>query len=173
MIFRSKINSIQHDYTTNEYALILRIPKTSIEAADSLKDKDIEVEVKKYSPKRTQQANRLLWKCLGIFADAIGVDNWAAYLYMLKRYGQFTQIEISKEAYETFKQYYRACEIIGETETRYIVNCYYGSHEYSTKDFSRLINGVIDEMNEMGLHLPMTEEELERSLALWGKSHPL
>lgn len=172
MIFKSRLNNIQHDYITGQYVVSFQIPKASIEAVNSLKDVDVEVEVKKYSPKRTQQANRLLWKCLGLFADAIGVDNWSAYLYMLKRYGQFTTIEIKKEAYETFKQYYRACDVVGETEETYIVNCYFGSHEYSVKDFSRLINGVIDEMNELGVHLPMTQEELERSLALWGKSHP-
>lgn len=148
------------------------IPKTSLKGSDSLIQTDVEVEVRKYSPKRTQGANRLLWKCLGIFAEAIGTDNWSAYLYMLKRYGQFTTVEILKEAYETFKSYYRACEIVGETDERYIVNCYYGSHEYSVKDFRRLIDGVMDEMRELGLHLPMTDEEMERSLALWSKSHP-
>lgn len=171
MIFRSRIKNIQQDYKTGEWLLTLTIPKMSLSSAESLIQTDIEVEAIKYSPKRTQAANRLLWKCIGIFADAIGTDNWSAYLYMLKRYGQFTNIEIKKEAFETFKSYYRACEIVGETDERYIVNCYYGSHEYSVKDFTRLINGVMDEMRDLGLHLPMTDEELQRSLKVWGKSH--
>lgn len=172
MIFRSQIQRIEHDYATGDYNVVCRIPKALLTEAESLMQTDVEIEVKKYSPKRSKDANRLLWKCLGIFAEAIGIDNWSAYLYMLKRYGQFTTIEIKQEAYEKFKEYYRACDIVGETDDTYIVNCYFGSHEYSVKDFSRLINGVIDEMHEMGLSLPMTEEEMKRSLEIWAKSHP-
>lgn len=172
MIFRSKIKNIQQDYATGEWLITMTIPKTSLKGADSLVESELEVEAIKYSPKRTQGANRLLWKCIGVFAEAIGADNWSTYLYMLRRYGQFTTIEIIKEAYDKFKEYYRATDIVGETEDKYIVNCYYGSHDYSVKDFTRLINGVQDEMNELGLHLPMSDEELERSMALWAKSHP-
>lgn len=172
MIFNGQIRNITTDFRSGESQITFSIPKASLEAANSLVEKPLEIEANIYSPKRTRQANRLFWKCIQLFADALSIDNWEAYMYMLKRYGVFTSITIRKDAYEDFKRFYRETEIIGEDGDRYVVNCYHGSHEYNVHEFSRLINGVKDEMHELGIHLPMTDEELERSLKLWGRSHP-
>lgn len=43
----------------------------------------------------------------------------------------------------------------------YIVNCYVGSHEYNTKEFSILLNGVIEDMKAVGLTPPPSREMRE------------
>lgn len=40
----------------------------------------------------------------------------------------------------------------------YLVNCYIGSHEYNTKEFSILLNGVIEDMKAVGLTPPPSRE---------------
>jgi hypothetical protein len=47
--------------------------------------------------------------------------------------------------------------------------CYFGSSTYDSKEFSILLNGVISEMEEMGLATPKSEE-VERMLIQWEKS---
>ena len=44
--------------------------------------------------------------------------------------------------------------------------CYYGSSTYDTKQFSALLDGVISEMQEIGLEMP-TSEEMRHCLEEW------
>ena len=44
--------------------------------------------------------------------------------------------------------------------------CYYGSSTYDTKQFSALLDGVISEMQEIGLE-PPTSEEMRHCLEEW------
>jgi hypothetical protein len=48
--------------------------------------------------------------------------------------------------------------------------CYFGSSTYDTKEFSTLLDGVISEMQEMGLEVPVTAD-MERALEMWEKQN--
>ena len=48
--------------------------------------------------------------------------------------------------------------------------CYYGSSTYDTKEFSVLLDGVIEDMKDLGLQPPMTRE-IQAALAEWEKTH--
>lgn len=122
--------------------------------------------------KRSLNANALLWKCLEKIADALHTDKWEVYLLMLKRYGRFTYAVVPDGAVERMKEMWRELEVIGEVDVNgrkaTQILCYYGSHTYDTKEFSRLLDGVISEMQEMGIPTPM-QEDLDRALQNWEK----
>ena len=44
--------------------------------------------------------------------------------------------------------------------------CYFGSSTYNSKEFSDLLNGVVSEMEEMGLQPPPTREIVQALKAL-------
>ena len=130
-------------------------------------DREKLFEVKPYRKKRSLNANNLLWKCIGDIASEMRMDKWEVYLMMLKRYGKFTYICVLPEAVDSVKKQWRECEEIGELDvngTRAVqMLCYFGSSTYDTKEFSVLLDGVISEMQEMGLDTPI-DEEIRRAL---------
>lgn len=124
----------------------------------------------KWHKKRSLDANALLWKCLGDIAASLGADKWQIYLMMLKRYGKYTYVCVRPEAVEMVKRQWRETEEVGKVEINgqeaVQLLCYYGSSTYDTKQFSTLLDGVISEMQEMGLETPASEE-MRRSLEEW------
>lgn len=143
------------------------------QAYEELKDcKKLSLEIKRYRRKRSLDANGLLWHCLDEIAKHIHTDKWSVYLKMLRRYGVFTYIVVKKSAVEKMMEQWRECEIVGEIdingESAVQLLCYFGSSTYDTSEFSRLLDGVISEMKEMGIQTP-TSKEMRRSLDEWGK----
>ena len=136
-------------------------------------DRDKLFEVKEHKEKRSLNANGLLWKCLGEMAEALHTDKWQVYLKMLKRYGKYTYICVKPHVVEAVKKQWRECEEVGEIDINgqkaVQLLCYFGSSTYNTKEFSVLLDGVISEMQELGLETPMSEDmqralkQLERS----------
>lgn len=135
-------------------------------------DKDVRLKAVKWREKRSLNANALLWQCIDKIADALHTDKWEVYLLMLKRYGKFTYVIVPDGAVEKMKTMWRELEVIGEVDVNgrkaTQILCYYGSHTYDTKEFSRLLDGVISEMQEMGIPTPM-QEDMDRALRNWEK----
>jgi len=135
-------------------------------------DQDAVWDVKKHSERRSLSANGLLWHCLDEIAKAIHTDKWDVYLMMLKRYGVFTYGVFRENKIEHIKKMWRETEVVGEVDVNgekgIQMLLYFGSSTYNTEEFSRLLNGVISEMEQMELPTP-AEEETRRLLEEWGK----
>lgn len=127
-------------------------------------------DVKEHKDKRSNNANRLLWACLGRIAKALKTDSWSVYMQMLKRYGTFTYICVKPSAVEGVKKQWRECEEIGELTIKgkkaVQLLCYYGSSTYNTQEFSEFLESVMSEMEEMNIPTPR-QEEVERALKQW------
>ena len=141
---------------------------------DELRTDLLDITAQKHRRKRSLNANALLWKCIGDIAAAIGADKWEVYLKMLKRYGAYTYVCVKPGAVEMLKRQWRECEEVGLVkvgeQTAVQMLCYYGSSTYDTKQFSRLLDGVISEMEEIGIETP-TSERMRRCLEQWEKDH--
>lgn len=122
-------------------------------------------DIEEHKERRSLNANALLWKCLGDIANAIHSDKWTVYLQMLKRYGTYTYICVKPEAVEGIKKQWREVEEVGRGLMNGVESvqllCYFGSSTMNTSEFSRLLDGVISELEEMGLPSP-GQEELDR-----------
>jgi len=139
------------------------------EDLQELTDKELSIILKKYTKRRSLDANALLWAVLGELAAALHTDKWELYLLMLKRYGKYTYVTLKPEAVEDFKQMYRECEIVGEADDRVCLICYIGSSTYSKDEFSRLLDGVISEAKEVGLKLKASTE-IEELYTQWQRA---
>ena len=136
-------------------------------------DSTKEWDLSEHKEKRSLDANGLLWACLQEIAQAIRSDKWSVYLQMLKRYGKYDYVIVKKKAVEAMKKQWRELEEVGEIdihgESAVQLLCYYGSSTYDTKEFSRLLTGVIDEMREMGL-TPPPDRQTQELLKKWKAS---
>lgn len=162
------------DVTTDFISKKMRVTfeLDSIVDPQEIQGKDLRLTAKIWRNKRSLDANGLLWVCLDKIASALNTDKWEVYLLMLKRYGKFTYVLLKPNAVEYTKSIWRESEVVGEIdvngEKAVQMLCYFGSSSYDTKEFSRLLDGVISEMKEMGLDTP-AQEEMDRMLAEWGK----
>lgn len=142
---------------------------------EQFKDKDLDIEIKVHRNKRTLEANKRLWATLKDWADAIqptmpGMTDWDLYIEEVSRYGVLVDtVDVFEEAYPMLQELYRATKIvevkyasvtsgydaagypINEDKKVYTVNCYLGSSQYDTKQFSILLQGVIDDMEAQGI----------------------
>lgn len=134
-------------------------------------DREKQFEVKEYHPKRSLNANAYAWALITKISDAVRKNKDEVYLEMLKAYGQSELVsvrsEINVSAY--FKYYEKAgTSKLGEKNfTHYRI--YKGSSEYDTLEMSILIDGIVQEAENLGIQT-LTPAELERLKSLWNQS---
>lgn len=176
MEFTGKVAGVGKDYLTNKWQITFTVnEEEALSGVEELnKSERLTVKAHPYRKRRSKDANALLWACLGDLARAHRTDNWSMYLAMLRDYGKCTYICVRPEVVEAVKAQWRECEEQGviyiNGEKAIQLRCYFGSSTYNTAEFSALLDGVIYEMKEAGLAIPL-REDVERSLDLWSKNH--
>lgn len=147
--------------------------KVDIDKLAEMRNELVDVYITKYHERRSLDANKLLWACLGEIASALGADKWDIYMMMLKRYGKFTYVLVPNSAVDVLRGSWRASEVIGTVDvngresTQLLL--YYGSSMMNTKEFSTLLEGVFSEMKDIGLTPPPSRKMREALAALEGK----
>ena len=173
MNFTGNVTGVTKDWKTGAYNLSFSVNEgeSALIELESLQSAEkLEIDVKQYRKKRSRDANGMLWACLGEIAVATRADKWDIYLLMLKRYGKFTYVCVKPEAVEDLKRQWRETEVVGDItingKKAVQVLCYFGSSTYNTKEFSVLLDGVISEMQDLGLQ-PPPSQEMKRALEIW------
>lgn len=137
-----------------------------------LNGKVLQVQINVKRKKRSLDANAYLWVLLGELARVLHTDKDELYLQMLERYGVYTHIVVKPQAVEKVKAEWKAVRELGPVtingQTGIQLQCYFGSHTYDSKEFSRLLDGVIDECRALGLET-RSDAELDRMLEEWGR----
>ena len=174
MEFTGQITNVNRDFSTGKVNITFSVNENSALAEiDSLMGcEKLSVKAAKYRKSRSLDANKMLWACIGEIADALHADKWEVYLRLLRRYGQYTYICVKPRVVESVKEQWRESEIIGEVEIggekAVQMLCYFGSHTYNTLEFSKLLDGTLEEMKELGLSIPPSED-MRRALEAWQK----
>ena len=143
---------------------------------ESLKDKRLRIKITQDRKHRSLDANALLWHCIGKIAKSFFPprDKWDIYLDELRKYGKYTYILMDEKAVESFKQMWRETEVVGKVDVngRKAIQLlyYYGSSTYNTKEFSVLLDGVIEDMKDLGLQPPIPRD-IRSALEEWEKQH--
>ena len=154
--------------------------ESTLEALDKLKEKDLVLEVKKYSNKRSLNANAYFWKLCDMIAQALGTTKDEIYLLQLSRYGFWLDKEVIKEAIPEIKEMFRLVEVFDDEWIDYqiddkgniqqvpmqTIRCYIGSSHYSKREMGRLIDGTVQDAKELGIDT-WTPDEIARVLAEW------
>ena len=166
-----EICAIGMDYKTRKATVTLTLDCDPADL-EQLQDMGLDVKLKKHREHRSLDANGMLWGCLKDIAEATQTDKWQVYLDMLKHYGQFTYVLVKPTAVDRMKQIWRETEVVGEIDVHgnksVQLLCYYGSSMYDTKEFSILLDGVLREMENLGLPKPPSKE-MQRLLEEWKK----
>ena len=113
-------------------------------------------ECNKSKRKRTLTQNSYYWALLSELAGALGLSNDELHFQLLKRYSTpqpfvtFKNVDVSK-----FMRYY---EKRAENDRCISYLFYTPSSEMDTKEFKRLLDGLISECQEVGINTLSAEE---------------
>ena len=113
-------------------------------------------ECNKAKRKRTLTQNSYYWALLSELAGALGLSNDELHFQLLKRYSTpqpfvtFKNVDVSK-----FMRYY---EKRAENDRCISYLFYTPSSEMDTKEFKRLLDGLISECQEVGINTLNAEE---------------
>ncbi|MBO6233228.1 MAG: hypothetical protein J6N78_04135 [Clostridia bacterium] len=171
------IEDISIDYKTRKSKISLLLDTKEIEIVEQLKNENkLNIELKKYRKSRSLNANNYFWKILQELCELAEIETIEEYKRRVKELGIFRRFRIEKENIKTFEKMWTAqgiawfCEIadteyIGDTEFK-IINAYYGSSSFNSKQMSRLIDGVVQDCKPYGIETK-TPEEIESLLRSW------
>lgn len=182
---RATVKDISVDYKTRKTRCILETD-ASPSVLEQLIGKDLTVELKEYRKKRTIDANSYYWVLLGKLADKMNEAKPLVHNLLLRRYGQLETMDgkvmpvVLPDTDETGKK----CDLsetfhlkpthevrLGKDQRIYrtwlILK---GSHDLNTAEFSKLLNGLVDECKEQGIET-MTPDEIRRMMEAYGKHH--
>ena len=133
-------------------------------------DKVKSVEIKHYKEKRSLDANAYLWVILNEMAKKLTSTDEEIYIEMLKRYGAKDYIAAPKESEDILKRVYKIVEPIKDCTINSTQAVTYrlirGSSTYDTLEFSKLLDGVVSEAQELGIDT-MTPEQRQKLIDEW------
>lgn len=173
------LQDISIDYKTNKPKITLLLEqRESISSLEEIKEDKLSIEIKKYRKKRSLDANKYFWKLLQEICELQEIDTIEEYKKRVKELGIFRQFKIMTEDVKTFEKIWTDrgiawfCEIadtdyIGNTEFK-IINAYYGSSSFNSKQMSRLIDNLVQDCQAVGIETK-TPNEIKALLESWGK----
>lgn len=130
-------------------------------------------EITKARKKRSNAANNLCWELCTRIGQLINEPTNDVYRKAVRDYGVKELYSMPRGGYERFKREWREkgiawfCELWDDNGGATVdVAVYYGSSSYDTAEMSRLINGIMQEAQQLGIET-MPKEELESLLNSW------
>ena len=172
-----KISDINIGFLDDRTKLTLEINEKNdlCTGYDELKDCDkLSIEIKPYRKKRSLDANSYMWVLCDKLAEKIGCTKLDVYRQHILNAGVSRQAIIDENAVDTLAHIWRmtgigwlAERVDGAGDPGYVlVNLYYGSSTYNTKQMARLLDSVIEDCKEQGIQTE-TPDEIAKMKALW------
>lgn len=119
-------------------------------------------EIKEKKQRRSLTQNAYYWVLLHQLASVMRLDNDSCHFLMLQRYGVYEVVSIQSGInLKGFFKYYEEIgkgTVNGKEFTHYKI--YKRSSQMDSKEFSELLNGLVDECEEQGI-VTLTKSELE------------
>lgn len=149
--------------------LILTLPEVSSDVRQFIyKFKPGKFEIKKLVEKRTNSANSYAWVLCDKIAQAVGITKEQVYRRAVTEVGVYDQLHVGAEELDHFKRIWEGqglgyqVQEVGRNPAYVIINAYYGSHSYNSREMARLIENLTQDA--MALDIETKSEEEVRSL---------
>lgn len=141
---------------------------------DSLKDKELRIDIKKWSEKRSLDANAYCWVLCTAIAGKLKTSKDEVYEEMIQRYapydkdddGYITVTMIERIPVSKLGGHWR---LINKKDGFNIYMKLVGSSEMDTAQMATFLDGVVSEAQELGIQTE-TPDEIERLKSLWNQS---
>lgn len=185
MEFIGRFKDVSKDFFSNRLQILFDAESINLEEINGLKDEEkLRITVKKYRKKRSLDANSFYWLLVGKVADAMRISKPHCHNLMLRRYGQ-VEFFGGKIAYAMLPDNDETTSRMEQMEESHFAptarlklgtdginyrawKLLKPSHRYDSREFSILIDGIVDEAKALGIET-LPREEIERMMTEYGK----
>lgn len=161
-----------------EYVVTFRVTTDPRKELEKLNDVDLDIIAKKHRNKRSLDANAFCWALCSDIGKALHppVPKEEIYVKSIKDLGRFYPVLVKETAVEEFQRRWRTkgegwfAEKRSESKEHagwYWVYAYYGSSTYDSKEMSILIDGLVQEAEDMDIQIPLGKKDIERLKEDW------
>ena len=146
---------------------------------DTLNGADVNIEMKKYNPHRSKDANALCWALCSDIGKAIHppIDKLDVYRMAIRAVGVYMELTVKTWDIDTIRERWSThgdgwfVDVMDDAGIgRKTVHLYFGSSTYTVSEMRILLDWLVDQAEQMGIVPRMSREEEERALAQWGKA---
>lgn len=178
MEIKGRLLSANNDVLTGKVHITFAVDKYALSSIESLKDIDLRIIAKKWCDSRSKDANAYFHVLVGKLADTLNISKIACKNMMIARYGQpdylpnqtpiviKTNIPPEQMIEQEFLHTNPCRSEIQNGEEIVFYKVYRASHTLDSKEFSILLNGVVEECKEQGIET-IPPRELEELLKKW------
>lgn len=139
-----------------------------------LEGKDVTIEIKKYSKRRSLDANGYAWVLIDKIAEKTGEKKTDVYRQAIREIGGVSDVVcVTDKAVDRLREGWAKNGIGWQTDTlkSKVPGCtnvilYYGSSVYDSKQMAQLIDSLIQEAEGLGIPT-ITDKEAEKLLGTW------
>ena len=144
---------------------------------DTLKGKDVDIDIKKHSEGRSRDANAKCWALCSDIGRAMNPPESKDEIYRkaIRAVGIYTEVILYLWDVKTVKRRWQShgvgwfVDIVDDAGTgRKQVRLYYGSSTYTVDEMRKLIDWLIDQCEQMEIPVRMSKKEEEELLERWG-----
>ena len=171
-----RITDLNIDFDTSKPKITVLLDTKNKELVEELKnDGKLNIELKKYRKKRSNDANAYAWVLLGELQNTLNIPKEEIYRDLIRNIGSYEIIPVKNEAVERFRQAWSKNGLGWITETiKSKLNgftnivAYYGSSTYDTKEMTGLIEMLVEECKQFRIETK-PKAEIDSLLKEWDK----
>ena len=150
------------------------------ELFDKLNGKDVNVEIKRESKRRSTDANAMCWALCSEIGRALKPPQSKEDIYRLaiKSVGVYSQVRLPAWDIQTVVRRWTDrgtgwfAEIVDDAGTGHKwVNLYYGTLTYTADEFRNVLDWLVDEATQMEIPIPLSKKDEEELLERWGRKY--
>ena len=170
------ITDINIDFKTHKAKISLLLDTKQLDIVEELKNEGkLNIGLKKYRKKRSNDANAYAWVLLGELQDALNIPKEEIYRDLIRNIGSYEIVPVKNKAVEKFRQAWSKNGLGWITETMKSklegftnVVAYYGSSTYDTKEMTRLLDSIIQDCKSQNIETK-PQAEIDSLLKEWDK----
>ncbi len=146
---------------------------------DTIQDAETDIKIRKYSQKRSLDANAFCWALCTDIGKAITppIAKEDVYRKAIRAVGVYTPVDVSiwkvniiRERWSSHGEgwFVDVMDDAGIGKNR--IHLYYGTSTYTAEEMRILLDWLVDEAEQMGIVPRLSKDEEERILAQWEKA---
>lgn len=178
---RANIQSVALDLTSGRLLITLSAERSAESVlSEFTQNQELEIKMKKYSPKRSTNANAYMWTLLGDMAQILNTTDEEIYRKYVREFGRRTVSPIQEDIADMMIAAwgekgigYMAERMPRDSKLQGYVNIrfFFGTHVYTKDDFSAFLNHIVDDAKDMGIDT-RPPEEIESLVEAYYAKHP-
>ena len=165
--------------TGGEWLVSFTTRENPVSMFHRMKDHAVSIEIKKANNPRSNDANAFCWAMCTDIGKAMKLSKETVYRKAIREAGKHAMMLMQNDAVETFQKIWGQkgvgwfADVVDDSKKNpgcKVIFAYYGTSTYDTAEMSRVLDYLKQDMDSLGLPIPLSKDEEERMMKAWRKA---